>query len=103
MLSLQTCLTSVFVTTWTVAHQPPLSMGFSRQEYWSGLPFCFAGNLPNPGVKSTSLMSFALVGGFFTTSATWGSSQLSYQGKIFFHKRWTICGSHVVMHRDLME
>ena len=39
---------------WTVAHQPPLSMEFSRQEYWSGLPFPCPGNLPNPGVEPRS-------------------------------------------------
>ena len=92
----------LFVTPWAVAHQAPLSIGFSRQKDWSGLPFYFAWDLPNPGVKSTSLMFPALVGGFFTTSATWGSPQLSYQAKIFCHKRWMICGSNVVMHRDLM-
>ena len=41
----------LFVTLWTVAHQAPLSMGFSRQEYWSGLPFPSPGDLPNPGIK----------------------------------------------------
>ena len=45
----------LFVTTWTVAHQAPLSMGFSRQEYWSGLPFPPPGDLPNPGIKPMSL------------------------------------------------
>ena len=40
-----------FVTPWTVARQAPLSMGFSRQEYWSGLPFPSPGDLPNPGIK----------------------------------------------------
>ena len=49
----------------------PLSMEFSRQEYWSGLPCPLLGDLPNPGIKPTSLMSPALAGGFFTTSATW--------------------------------
>ena len=49
---------------WIVAHQAPLSMGFSRQEYWSGLPFPSPGDLPNPGIKPASP---ALVGGFFTT------------------------------------
>ena len=44
----------LFVTPWTVAHQAPLSMGFSRQEYWSGLPFPSPGDLPNPGIKSGS-------------------------------------------------
>ena len=58
-------------TPWTVACQAPLSMGFSRQEYWSGLPCPPQGNLPHPGIESTSLMSPALVGQFFTTSATW--------------------------------
>ena len=43
------------VTPWTVAYQAPPSMEFSRQEYWSGLPFPSAGNLPNPGIKPTSL------------------------------------------------
>ncbi|ELR50988.1 hypothetical protein M91_11147, partial [Bos mutus] len=56
------------------AHQAPLSMGFSRQEYWSGLPFPSPGDLPDPGIEPgiepASLMSPALVGGFFTTSAT---------------------------------
>ena len=45
--------------------------GFSRQEYWSGLPFPPPGNLPDPGIEPTSLMPPALAGGFFTTSATW--------------------------------
>ena len=45
------------VTQWTAAHQAPLSMGFSRQEYWSGLPCPPPGDLPNPGIESTSLMS----------------------------------------------
>ena len=40
-----------FSTPWTVAHQAPPSMGFSRQEYWSGLPFPFPGDLPNPGIE----------------------------------------------------
>ena len=57
--------------TWTVAHQVPLSMGFSRQEYWSGLPFPSPGDLPHPGIKPISLMSPALAGKFFTTSTTW--------------------------------
>ena len=47
----QSCL---FATSWTVAHQAPLSMGLSRQEYWSGLPFPFSGDLPNPGIEPTS-------------------------------------------------
>ena len=41
----------LFATPWTVAHQFPLSMGFSRQEYWSGLPFSYSGDLLNPGIE----------------------------------------------------
>ena len=52
-----------FAIPWTVAHQIPLSMGFPRQEYWSGLPFPSPGDLPNPG---TELASPALAGRFFT-------------------------------------
>ena len=44
-------MSSSFVTPWIVAHQAPLSMGFLRQEYWSGLPFPSPGDLPNPGIK----------------------------------------------------
>ena len=54
----------LFVTLWTVARQAPLSVGFSRQEYWSGLPFPPPGDIPDPGTKPTSP---ALAGGFFTT------------------------------------
>ena len=59
----------LFVTPWTVAHQAPLSMGFFRQEYCSGLPCTPPGDPPNPGMEPRSLMSPALAGGFFTTSA----------------------------------
>ena len=44
----------LFATPWTVAHQAPLSMGFSRQEYWSGLPFPSPGDLPDPGIEPRS-------------------------------------------------
>ena len=57
------------MTPWAVARQAPLSVGFSRQEYWSGLPYPPLGDLPNPGTEL--FMSLALAGGFFTTSATW--------------------------------
>ena len=56
---------------WTEALQAPLSTGFSRQYYWSGLPGLPPGNLPDPGIKPASLLSPALGGRFFTTSATW--------------------------------
>ena len=53
-----------FATPRTVAYQAPLSMGFPKQEYWSGLPFPSPRDLPDPGIKP---MSPALAGGFFTT------------------------------------
>ena len=56
----QLCLSA---TLWTIAHQAPLSLEFSRQEYWSGLPFPTSGDLPDPGIEP---MSPALAGGFFT-------------------------------------
>ena len=61
----------LFVTLWTLAYQDPLSMGFSRQECWSGLPCPPPGDLPDPGIKPASLRPPALAGRFFTTSATW--------------------------------
>ena len=54
-------------TPWTLAHQAPLSMEFSRQEYWSGLPFHTSEDLLDPGIKSTLLASPAWTGGLFTT------------------------------------
>ena len=68
-----------FVIPWTVARQAPLSMGFSRQEYWSGVPCLPPGDLSNPGIEPISLMSPVLAGGFFTTSAYLGSLQLSLE------------------------
>ena len=65
-------LVQLFVT-WTVACQAPLSMRFSRQEQWSELACPPSGDLPDPGIKPTSLMSPALADVFFTTSATWES------------------------------
>ena len=58
----------LFATPWTVAHQAPLSMEFSRQECWSGLPFPTPGDLSNPGIEPVSPVSSALVGRFFTTA-----------------------------------
>ena len=57
----------LFATPWTGARQAPLSMGFSRQEYWSGLPFPPLGDLPDSGVEPMSLAYPAVVGRFFTT------------------------------------
>ena len=57
----------LFTTSWMVAHQVPLSMGFSRQEYWTRLPFSFPGGLANPGIEPAPLASPTLAGGFITT------------------------------------
>ena len=57
----------ILCNPWTVAHQAPMSMGFSRQEYWSGLLFPSPGDLPYPGIEPTTPASPALAGGFFTT------------------------------------
>ena len=69
MVLIQSCLS--FATPQTIAHQAPVSMGVSRQEYWSGLPFPLPGDLSDPGIEPKSYMSLALAGGFFTTSASW--------------------------------
>ena len=58
----------LFVTPWTIAHQDPLPMEISRQQYWSQLPFPLLGDLPHAGIEPTSLVCPALVGGFFTTA-----------------------------------
>ena len=60
----------LFVTPWTIPQQAPLPMGFSRKVYWSGLALPSARNLLNPGIEPEALMSPALAGGFFTSSAT---------------------------------
>ena len=57
-------LCSILCNLWTIAHQAPVSMGYRKQKYWSGLPFSPPGDLPNPGIE---LMSPALAGEFFTT------------------------------------
>jgi len=67
--SLQSCPT--LCDPLTVAHQAPLSMGFSRQEYRSGLPFPSPRDLPDPGIEPVSLLCPALASEFFTTSAPW--------------------------------
>ena len=67
-------------TLWTVACQGPLSMGFSRQEYWSGLPCPSPGNFPDTGIKSKSHASY--INSFFTTNATW-EAHLEWQERSF--------------------
>ena len=69
MLSHLSCV-RVFVTPWSVVHQAPLSMRFSRQKYWKGLPCPPPGDLPGPGMEPPFLISPALAVGLFTTSTT---------------------------------
>ena len=61
----------LFATLWTVARQAPLSMGLSRQEYWSGLPRPPPGDLPSPGIEPASPEALALADGFLSSSTTW--------------------------------
>ena len=70
---------SIFATPWTVAHKTPLSMGFSRQEYWSGLPFPSPGDLPHPGTEPAFP---ALAYRFFTTASP-GNCKC-HKDRIFF-------------------
>ena len=81
----------LFAPLWTVAHQSPLSMGFSRQEYWSGLPRPPSGDLPSSGSKPPFLMSSALTDGFFTTSPIWEDS-----------KMWEFCLSRSLVRISLL-
>ena len=73
----------LFSTLWTTAGQAPLSIGFSRQEYWNGLPCPPLGNLPDPGIEPTSLIYSVLAGRFFTTSATWEVPSSIYEANIY--------------------
>ena len=70
MLSRFSCV-QVLATLWAIAHQAPLSMGFSRQENWSGFLCPPSWDLSDPGIEPVSLMSPALAGRFFTSGATW--------------------------------
>ena len=74
----------LFTTSWTVACPAPLSMGFSRQEYWSGLPCPPSGDPPDPGIKPSSLTS-ALESRFFTTSANWEACYISISVSTFLY------------------
>ena len=90
---------SRFVATpQTVAHQAPLFMGFSRQEYWSGLPCPPPGDLPDPGIEPASLMSPALAGRFFTTIATWEAPIRPVTYKLLLCHMCTDCICCVTVH-----
>ena len=77
----------LFRNRWTVACQVPLSMGFSRQKYWSGLPCLPPGDLPDLGIEPTSLMSPELTGRLLTTSTTW-EIQCSYVYLVALGSLW---------------
>ena len=72
----------LFAIAWTVALQVPLSMGFSQQEYWSGLPFPSPGALPNPETEPESPVAPAMTGRLFTTEPPGKSSDLGYYCQI---------------------
>ena len=84
----------LFVTPRTVAFQAPLSVEFSRQEYWSGLLFPSPGNLPNPGLEPASFTSPALTGRFSTTSATWDTHEglkiCPFNSSLSSDQAWTV-------------
>ena len=84
------CFSHVWLlaTLWTVAHQAPLWVGFSRQEYWSGLLCPPSGDLPNTGIKPMSLMSPKLAGRFFTTSTTWEAPKVKVLHAQFVGTLW---------------
>ena len=101
LLSVFSCV-QLFVTLRTVTHQSPLSMGFSRQEYWSGLPCAPPEDLPNPEIEPASL---ALAGKFFTTRATRLRKETSNRkvlrtgdsqggGRVKLPSSCTLCPSH---------
>ena len=71
----------LFETLWTLAHQAPLAMGFSRQEYHSGLPCPPPGDLPDTGIEPATLTSPALAGEFFVTGSCWEALKCNY---VFF-------------------
>ena len=76
----------VFPVVWTIVPQAPLSTGFSKQEYCSGLPFPSPGDLPDPGIEPTYLMYPSLAVMFFTTSATWEAQYM------FWIEEWMAIG-----------
>ena len=83
------------VTPWAVAHQAPPSMGFPRQEYWSGFPFPPPGHLPNPGVEPMSPGALALAGRFFTTEPPGEPTHLTTgQSKLHGSERCQWVGRH---------
>ena len=107
-LELRSCACSVIsimsnsVTVWTVAHQAPLSVGFSRQEYWIGLPCPPSGDLPDPGIRLASLKSPALAGRFFTTSAT-SSTEINRLHMLSLPKKYRILRTYVMPYDSVVN
>ena len=89
----KSCLTLLQPHCRRGAHQAPLSMGFSRQEYWSGLPFHSPGDLPEPGIKPVSL---GLAGRFFTTEPPRKRKTLLYVLKLVATRKCFQCNSFVL-------
>ena len=92
-LSVHAQLLQSYLTLWTVAHQAPLSIGFSRQEYWHGLPRPPPGDLPDPGIESVSLMLLELAGGFFTITSTWKAYSTSLLQLLSRFSRVRLCAT----------
>ena len=112
----------LFVIPWSVAHQAPLSMGFSWQEYWSQAPFPPPGDLPDQEIKPTSLKSSALAGGFLPvvppgkpifdihfllSSQTLSSAEMRYGLMLFFipvfnkyFSQFQLCSAHQACSKD---
>ena len=90
----------LFATLWTVNHQAPLSMEFSKQEYWSGLPCPPPGDLPDPGIKPRSPASPAWEGGFYTTSTTWEDPYILVRG---VERKGKTVGSTKTQQLDILD
>ena len=90
-------------TPWAIALQAPLSMEFSRQEYWSGLPFPTPGVLPDPGIERTSLVSPALAGRLFTTAPPGKPPAVNWGNKIFLQGSCEDHMSQAMSDTDMMH
>ena len=91
---------TTLVTPWTVAHQTPLSMGFSRQEYWIGLPFPSPGDLPDPGIepRSPALQAYSL------PTELWGKPKVKWKLLScvpLFSAPWTVV--HGILQARILE
>ena len=96
MLSHFSCV-RLFVTLWAVAVPASSVHGILQAEYWSGLPCPLPGDLPNPGIEPTSLMSLALTCRFFITSATWEAPNLIHPPQNIIHILLSTCPSFCVL------